>query len=298
MLIDYKAKREDEYQITAEVVKHSSYLHEELITVEIQLHRFILPEYNTHRKLSRNFQSSRAVTVKALMDQVKMHPAMPVHWGKNQSGMVAKEELSPMDQAKAEKIWLSAAREAVKHAEMLSAINVHKQVVNRLLEPFMWTKGVSTATKEGWLSLLDLRLHPDAQPEIQALAMCIAAAIEESFADKLEEGDYHLPYVSKELLGQIGIEQAVKISSSCAAQVSYRKSDDSIEKAIRVYDMLNLPVDGVYPEDPPHYSPTEHVAKVESRYNNMSGNFHSVVFQQYRKFLELGIEGEFYGRKK
>ena len=286
---------------SAKVICHSQAPDgEELITLEIELHRFILPEFNTHRVFSRNFQSSRAVPVEKMIEQVKTNPAIPVHWGKNQRGMVADSEhnegvylrnlevrVSPRG------AWLVAAQDAATIAEGFHKAGYHKQIVNRLLEPFMWTKGVVTATRKGLNSFFKLRLHKDAQPEIRLLAERMKDAVDSSKPNVLDFGDYHLPYT---MLGKVGsIENAVKISTSCCAQVSYRTLDDSLEKSIKIYDMLNLPVEGVYGDDPPHYSPTEHVAKVvySTTSDKQSGNFNSNSFWQYRKALEAGNEQVF-----
>lgn len=285
---------------------------EELITLEIELHRFVLPEFNTHRVFSRNFQSSRAVPVEKMIEQVRTQPAMPVHWGKNQRGMVAEEECDNLvgvygfygpqgewhDEYTVEETWRLAASQAAGLAYDLDKAGYHKQIVNRLLEPFMWTKGVVTATRGGFESFFKLRCHPDAQPEIKLLAEIMREAIRRSEPDYLDVGEYHLPYVGwqKVANGKYTVEEAVKISTSCAAQVSYRVLDESLDKALKIYGMLNLPVNGVYPEDPPHYSPTEHVAKVVQGYEHeqfMGGNFVTGEFWQYRKALEKGTEQEF-----
>lgn len=275
---------------------------EELITLEIELHRFILPEFNTHRLLSRNFQSSRAVPISKMIEQVMNDPAMPVHWGKNQAGMVAEKELDVLGIEGAKEHWLIAAKQAAFLAQSMENIGVHKQVVNRILEPFMKTKGVVTATRKAFESFFKLRCHYAAQPEIKLLAERMRDAINNSTPDKLNYGEYHLPYVNHSDFppSEFGLRKdliaaKIKVSSSCAAQVSYRRLDDSLDKAIKVYDMLNLPIDGVYPDEPPHYSPTEHIAKVVNATTNdrSSGNFHSKVFWQYRKALEMGIESEF-----
>ncbi|QDP64708.1 MAG: putative thymidylate synthase [Prokaryotic dsDNA virus sp.] len=291
---------------SAEVICHSQAPNvEELITLEIELHRFVLPEFNTHRVFSRNFQSSRAVPVAKMIEQVKNNPAIPVHWGKNQAGMVAEEQLTDKQVEAVKQGWVSAAKEAAKYAEALQGLNAHKQITNRLLEPFMWTKGVVTATREGFDSFFKLRLHKDAQPEIQALAKAMFEAIQRSTPVQLKYGEYHLPYVdwNRDADGQYflqdeitTLEEAIKVSTSCTGQVSYRKLDDSLEKALKIYDMLNLPENGIFKEDPPHFSPTEHVAKVVEDYEHdehMTGNFVSGVFWQYRKALEVGSEDKF-----
>lgn len=281
---------------SAKVIADSKFEGSRLVTLEIELHRFILPEFNTHRSISRNFQSSRAVPVKQMIEQVRNNPAMPVHWGMNQPGMVADSEVQGFTKQQSIKRWKWAAKKAAECAEALNEAGVHKQVVNRLLEPFMWTKGVVTATIDDWQAFLKLRLHKDAQPEIKALAYEIGQAIINSSSAELSDGDWHMPYFGDGYYLKgcgIDVEEAVMISASCAGQVSYRKLDDSLEKAKKIYDMLNLPSEGVYPENPPHFSPTEHQVIFEQwATNSMSGNFHKEGFIQYRKALELGIEKE------
>lgn len=278
--------------VSAKVVADSQYRDTRLITLEIELHRFILPEFNTHRMISRNFQSSRAVPVEKMIEQVRTDPAMPVHWGKNQPGMQANKELEGSALSGVKFEWRVAADGAVDSAKLMLQQGAAKQIVNRLLEPFMWTKGVVTATEKAWNEFFKLRLHKDAQPEIYALAEKIKGSIESSVPRKLVAGDWHLPYCVEE---EIKLSNAIKISASCNAQVSYRRLDDSLEKATKVYDMLNLPVDGVYPEDPPHFSPTEHIAKAGDCDIEMSGNFHTEDFIQYRKVLEKGLEKKYIG---
>ena len=313
------------------MICHSTYegadVQDELITLEVEFHRFILPELNTHRVLSRNYQSSRAVPVEKLIEQIRYEPALPVHWGKNQRGMVAEQEVSEEHKVAARAMWENSAKIATTNAQAMLNYGVHKQLVNRLLEPFMWTRGVITATRAGWDSVFALRCHPDAQPEFQALAYKMKEAIEASTPDVLRVGEWHLPYVNcytKYLFGSdnlvleetiyftgelwsedmeiVSLEDAIKISTSCCAQVSYRQLDDSLEKAIKIYDMLNLPEGGKFKEAPAHMSPCEHQARVESLYDygqngDLSGNFGtlfgSVRWQQYRKILEKGLEQDF-----
>ena len=147
------------------------------------------------------------------------------------------------------------------------------------------------------------------------MACEIAKALLVSKPVEKKSGEWHVPYVhvvpdyytaeyeeyhqDNQLNVRYEREDAIKISASCCGQVSYRKLDDSLEKAIKIYDMLNLPKDGVYPEDPPHFSPTEHQVKFEhGACKSLSGNFHKFGFIQYRKALELGIEKEVIGEVK
>lgn len=281
---------------SAKIIADSKFNFTRLITLEIELHRFILPEFNTHRSISRNFQSSRAVPIKQMIEQVRTNPAMPMHWGKNQGGMQAEKEL--LDPKKVKMYWARAAEDAAGYAEHMDKEGTHKQIVNRILEPFMWTKGVVTATEQAWKAFFELRCHKDAQPEIQALAFKIRDAIATSTPKILKKGEWHLPYVedknyplAKFESAKHRLESMIKVSTSCCGQVSYRKLNDSLEKALEIYDMLNLPIYGTYTNDPPHFSPTEHVAQAsELNSDERSGNFHTKDFVQYRKILEDGLE--------
>jgi len=290
--------------VSAKVVCDSKYRDTRLITLEIEMHRFILAENNTHKAQSRNIQSSRAIPILRQLEQIANDPAMPVYYGKDQAGMTAGEELEGRDLELVQMIILGMRDACLNGVKQLQKLGLHKQVSNRYVEPWMWTKGVVTATERDWKAMSKLRRHYAAQPEIKALFDRICKAIEDSSPEMLKPGQWHLPYVhtyfedgkqrftSQADEKEVSLMTAVKISSSCVAQVSYRKLDDSLDKAMKVYDMLNLPVNGVYPDDPPHFSPTEHIAKAGDCDVQLSGNFHTEDFIQYRKVLELGIEKE------
>lgn len=281
-----------------------------LTTIEVNFHRFILAELNTHRVFSRNYQSSRAVPIEKMIEQVRDNPAMPVHWGANQSGMQANKEVEDAAQGQAIIEWTNAAQEAANIAGNLNELGVHKQIVNRILEPFIWTKGIITATDDGWESFFKLRCHSAAQPEIRALAELIRERYNESAPTVLNYGMWHTPYYVSGFWypdSQCTLREAIMISTSCCAQVSYRKLDDSLEKAKRIYERLNFPKDGVFPDDPPHFSPAEHCALClsdeeqnafwESEYSDsdIGGNFQTSDWFQLRKMMEQGIEGQYIG---
>lgn len=247
-----------------------------ITTYELEFPRFILPEFNTHRMISKNAASSRAIPVKAMLENIRANPAMPSHWGKNQSGMQANEELDWQTQAGAKEQWRIAMLNSIYCAESLNLIGVHKQVANRLTEPFQMIKVVATATE--WDNFFWLRKHADAQPEIRILAEKMWEAREASTPEILQSGEWHTPYVDHwrhrdgNLLYTIDsgerkidsgeevvvwkwltLEEALKVSSSMCAQVSYRKADDTLEKALMVYDRL-------VESKPVHASPFEHQA--------------------------------------
>jgi len=248
-------------QIKATVIAHSKSAinGKEIITMELEYPRFIHGEFMTHRMFSRNAASSRAIPVSKMIEQVRTSPAQPVHWGKNQPGMQAKEELEGNVKFTVEQEWKRVAGYSAQCASVMNNLGAHKQIVNRILEPFQTMKTVVTATE--WENFYWLRNHEDAQPEIRRLAEVMLEAVSYSSAVTLEAGDWHTPYFN----GAFGtgcwiskadtdsLEDALAISSSCCAQVSYRLLDDSIEKARMVYKRL-------VESSPVHASPFEHQA--------------------------------------
>jgi hypothetical protein len=238
-----------------------------MVTMELEYPRFIHSEILTHRILSKNASSSRAIPVKTLHDHIVEHPAMPVYFGKNEPGMVAKVELDQRNIDTTKAVWKSSMISAIHYSSILYDLGNHKQVANRLVEPYMTMKTLMSGTE--WVNLIWLRDHPDAQPEFALLAKLIRISMENSVPVKLKPGQWHLPYVTTKLEPlsgtqtfwadkntEIDLDQARKISASCCAQVSYRRLDDSIERANKIFDMLNLGRTDV----PNHASPAEHQA--------------------------------------
>ena len=234
-----------------------------ITSFELEYPRFIHAELMTHRVLSRNSSSSRAIPIEKMLDEIDRNPAAPSHWGKNQAGMQAKEELQGAELQAAKEIWNEAKREAISNARAMHQVQAHKQIANRLTEPFQNIKVVTTATE--WENFFWLRDHEDAQPEIMLLAKAMRHAREESTPELLYPGEWHLPYVTAarneqgirryydDLGNEVPIATALMISASCCAQVSYRKSDTSPEKAEVIFKRL-------IESEPCHASPVEHQA--------------------------------------
>lgn len=243
----------------AKIIAHSiSPRGKEILTWELSYPRFIHGEVMTHKMLSKNAASSRAIPIQKMIGMVRENPAMPVHWGKNQSGMQANEELDELSTSLAKMNWEEASMSAADYATHLAEIGVHKQIVNRILEPFQWMKTVMTGTE--WANFYWLRNHPDAQPEFQHLAKMMWEEQQGSVPVALDPGEWHLPYYNKGFWTKDSpdsLEDAMAISMSCCAQVSYRVLDDTLEKAKRVVERLNL--EGKNGE-PVHASPSEHQA--------------------------------------
>jgi len=254
-----------------------------LTTMLVTFPRFVLAEFNTHRVLSRNSASSRAIPVERRIKQVLDNPFVPEAFTVNRRGMQATETLDDRDGSKARDAWLRARDAAVEQAEALVNLGVHKQHANRLLEPFCWHTVVVTATE--WGNFFALRCHPAAQPEMQITAGLMRDAREASTPTLLGVDEWHLPFVA----GLMGApcwrldadKQLRKISVVRCAAVSYERQDVERTPEECAERHAALAVAG-------HWSPFEHQARVMSEYEmqrhpyGFIGNFKS-PWLQYRK---------------
>lgn len=266
--------------ISAKVIEHSMSTSTgiPLTTMQLTYPRFIHAEFMTHRVFSRNASSSRAIPVAKMIEQVRNEPAAPIHWGKNQPGMQANEELSGQDRAFVQQLWLKAAQQASDIADAMNGFGAHKQVANRILEPFQYMHVIVTATE--WDNFFALRAHPDAQPEIHALALVMKHAMQESTPRWIDPDEWHLPYVTYDERLNHPTELLLKLSAARCARVSYLTHDGQkpeIEKDLALYDRL---VGGV----PLHASPIEHQATPMATGDLWSGNFKGWL--QHRQVVE------------
>ena len=300
-----------------------------LITLQLRYPKFIHGEFMTHRVFSRNASSSRAVPVERLIRDVLDDLVYPSHWGKNQQGMQAAtevDELELMEFNRAEtyesnaeepesffrkitrtEAWDYARWDAIHAARAFHVAGYHKQIVNRLLEPFCHINVVCTSTE--WSNFFALRCHPDAQPEMRLLAEAMRDAIAASTPRKLAAGSWHLPYVGDDewrnwpqdlveggdgYSGDECMANLIKLSVARCARVSYLTQEGkkpNVDEDLKLYDRLVGSV-------PLHASPAEHQATPDAvRSNQDVGYYHKswqkpelhgnlVGWVQYRKILE------------
>jgi thymidylate synthase ThyX len=246
-----------------------------LYTVRLRYPRIIHGEIMTHRVFGRNARSSRAVPVKTMLNEVRNTPFVPWHWGKNQKGMQADEECNAsvidwtifdgtLDRVNA---WCQAATQAASAAAAFMDAGYHKQLVNRLLEPFSWIDVLITSNR--WDNFLWLRDHGDAEPHLQDLARLVKRALDEAVVHELDEGMWHMPYITeadeKEALTRFNVvsqkeadlanEWLNKLSAARCARISYKPfdGDASYEREIERYNLLVT-------SERVHASPLEHQA--------------------------------------
>lgn len=207
---------------------------------------------------SRNASSSRAVPIERMIQEVIDDPAMPVAWGRNQRGMQAGDEIDDPDTAKA--IWMDAQKSAVICGREMAALGAHKQIVNRLFEPFTHISVVVTATD--WSNFFNLRLHDAADPTISALAAAMRIAMDES---QPMQWRHHMPYVNHSERLKFG-PNAMWLSAARCARVSYLTHDGGTPDWGKDFTLSRR----LWADK--HLSPFEHQATAaEGRFANFNG---------------------------
>ncbi len=307
--------------IQAKVVADSSHDGSRLTTFELTFPRFILAEFNTHRVLSRNSASSRAIPVWKRLLELLEHPFVPMAFGRNKAGMQSAEEVSGKDSDSARNNWLIGRDVSIIQAFFLAggtyqivkdakedlraiaaceqieqlcqeyrdvalkmkmlSVGVHKQHANRVLEPYAWHTVIVTGTY--WRNFYALRASPMAQPEIQALAIAMAKAHSTSKPVELDHMEWHLPYIFDEDRSEVGDPWVLaRISSGRCARVSYLTHDGKRSLDEDLKLADRLQSSG-------HTSPFEHPATTHDHtgafLGPQGGNF-GPKWIQYRKTLK------------
>jgi hypothetical protein len=259
----------------AKIIKDSICNGNRLTTMQLTHPRIVHAEFNTHRMFSRNASSSRAIPFAVAVQKVLEDPFIPVWWGKNQKGMQAVEEIAGPEKDFAIVRWLHARDQAVAQASFFSeSLDVHKQIVNRLIEPWSWITVCCTGDAGAWSNYFSLRCHKDAQPEIQKQAYMAQLAYYNSKPENLEPGDWHLPYILSEDYGSTLDSTCLKahlkkVSVGRCARVSYltQEGKRDLSKDVELHDRLCKQI-------PFHASPFEHVCEAmddNGRYANYVG---------------------------
>lgn len=252
-----------------------------LTTLQLKYWRAIHGEFMTHRVFSRNASSSRAIPISTMLKQVWNDPAGPIHWGANNPGMQSKQELTGWKKTLAKFTWNTTGKLVCIIVYLLDKlIKPHKQVFNRLLEPWQYIHVIVTSTE--WDNFFELRNHGDAQPEFRELAQKMYDAMDNSVPVARK---YHLPYVSEVERVVLALNECYKISTARCARVSGLAHDGTapyVGKDIKLHDRL-------VGSRPIHASPTEHAA-IATNCTKFRKNFRG--WKQYREMVEENIWGK------
>lgn len=236
-----------------------------ITTMLVTMPRIILAEFNTHRMLSRNSASSRAIPFDKMVETVENNPFIPLKWMKQHKGMQGTDYFEDYQDSDFFLYhWREAAQNAIRTAKFMSSRKLTKQVCNRLLEPFMWHTVLVTATE--WENFFALRLHSDAEIHMQHVAQLMLDAMNDSEPIRLQEGQWHIPFGglidTHTLAIAIGEDKdlgdaIIKIATARCAQTSYTVVGDD-DKNMKYIKLIALH-DRLLKSG--HMSPFEHCAK-------------------------------------
>lgn len=249
-----------------------------LTTLEVAYPHFIHKEVMTHRVFSRNYMSMRAVPPEKIIEQVLTQPVVPNFHGRVK-GMGTSGILPGRRERRAKVIWLEAREDAIRQAQRLLALGVAKSDVNPLLEPFIWMRGIITATE--WDNFFALRTESEsARKEFVTLARKMQEAMLLSEPEPLLAGEWHLPGL------EIGSELAearttrdyyywASVSAGRLARISFDRhhAEETRERSQERTDALI---------GSGHWSPLEHQAEARER-TDFIGNLRG--YKQYRKYF-------------
>jgi hypothetical protein len=227
-----------------------------ITTMHLVYPRVIHSEMLRHRNFARCVRSSRAVPVKRMMREVLLSPWIPTHWRRNERGMQGYQELSVLRMEIGQLLYRVGALVACALAWLIARLGVHKQLPNRLLEPFMLVHEVITATNQAfipgvgfvypWKDFFALRCAGDAEPHIQELAYRMREVYKTSIPVIRA---HHLPFTED------GDQEAELASAMRCARTSYfapgTRDRDPIADASRALELWGAK----------HLSPFEHPAK-------------------------------------
>lgn len=265
-----------------------------LTTFVLTFPRIILAEFNTHRALSRNSASSRAIPFQKMMKMAKEKPFIPIKWMKDHKGMQGSDYLEDSED-KLKNKWLEARDHAIEKAKELNELGLTKQLCNRILEPYLWHTAIVTGTE--WENFFSLRAEENAEIHIQELAYRMLEVYKNSTPKLLQSGDWHIPFgdlfdtqrlLDLSLLSSLSLSSLkLKIATARCARVSYLNFDgqDNYNSDLELHDRL---------VQSGHWSPFEHCAQVMSdeEYNQ---SIKQELSTDKHPLIHLGFSGNFRG---
>lgn len=251
-----------------------------ITTMQVSYPRFVHAEELRHRMFSRSVSSNRALTTAQVVQGLLDDPVLPIRWGTRSRSMEQGAVLDTMRAARAEFWWLRAMRRNIRTANKLATLGVHKSITNRLLETWQWVHVVITATD--WANFFELRCAPDAQPEIQHLALLMRDVYATSIPAPLDYGHWHLPYITTFERAMYNLHVLRQLAIARCARASYLGTDLTrpTHEDIELFDRLTASK---------HYGPYEHVARPTETAHAYYDNFRG--FRSYRHIFMADVRG-------
>ena len=283
--------------IKAKIVQDSSLpTGERLLTFSVMYGRLIHSELLRHRAASHSVKSSRAIPTHKYRAEVMENIYVPVKFGTKKKGMQAGEPTF-LTKFYGEKIWKLSSKFACFFHWMMEKVGIHKEVANRVLEPYVWVEETITVEADALKEIANLRVHDDAQEDVRRIVEEMVYEMDRSTPVELNQGQWHVPYVVRRQVenemiytdnngNKLTLDQAIVCSAARCARSSYANHDNSMSS----YDKDIGLAKQLVGSEPMHLSPFEHQARPftdDTEKSQYSSNFRN--FFQQRKAIENSL---------
>ena len=283
--------------IKAKIVQDSSLpTGERLLTFSVMYGRLIHSELLRHRAASHSVKSSRAIPTHKYRAEVMENIYVPVKFGTKKKGMQAGEPTF-LTKFYGEKIWKLSSKFACFFHWMMEKFGIHKEVANRVLEPYVWVEETITVEADALKEIANLRVHDDAQEDVRRIVEEMVYEMDRSTPVELNQGQWHVPYVVRRQVenemiytdnngNKLTLDQAIICSAARCARSSYANHDNSMSS----YDKDIGLAKQLIGSEPMHLSPFEHQARPftdDTEKSQYGSNFRN--FFQQRKAIENSL---------
>jgi len=283
--------------IKAKIVQDSSLpTGERLLTFSVMYGRLIHSELLRHRAASHSVKSSRAIPTHKYRAEVMENIYVPVKFGTKKKGMQAGEPTF-LTKFYGEKIWKLSSKFACFFHWMMEKFGIHKEVANRVLEPYVWVEETITVEADALKEIANLRVHDDAQEDVRRIVEEMVYEMDKSTPVELNQGQWHVPYVVRRQVenemiytdntgNKLTLDQAIVCAAARCARSSYANHDNSMSS----YDKDIGLAKQLVGSEPMHLSPFEHQARPftdDTEKSQYSSNFRN--FFQQRKAIENSL---------
>lgn len=227
------------------------------IEVDGKYHNFIANGVVVH--------NSRAIPVEKMIKVVEEDPFIPIAFQKQHKGMQGTEYITDEKELKScVELWLDGRDSTLSVVDDFIEKGVSKQVINRLIEPWMWVTQLVTGSRKSFEHLFKQRcpiynvenlkfiskkdaifLFPSlkdltdlewlqrnsgqAEIHFMDLAEKMYDALNESKPEELKDGDWHIPFQEEIWKGKQAekLEDFIKMSCAMTARISYTTISDN-----------------------------------------------------------------------
>jgi thymidylate synthase ThyX len=236
----------------------SKYNGTKIATLEVKVPYHTWIHLLTHRAFSRNAQSSRGIPFTRLLERATYIPeSFPI----NKPGMSPENYIDKThpDYQTLCNLWIKARTLAIETANTMYLHEVHKEIINRVIQPYCYITGIITATD--WDNFIELRTASSTQEDTRKVAIRVREIINDmQFMNQM----WHIPYVDT-MNEKMPINDSLLISAARCARVSYlnhNNEKNNHEKDMKLANQLLTDK---------HMSPFEHQAcGYKGKYYNLS----------------------------